>query len=810
MENDDTKKLKKEDETNNEDFQFVLEKLLAVYRPILEEELKLSKTPKRLKDEAGEEPTCDDELALANRIFEKFFTEEVAVRLLPEAGRQLLGPVERWRWCFLHIRCCMIFGWLVCRGPRTFRALVYYLYRYWLCVRRALGIAPDNRPLNDEERRDFAVWVKAFSSAYKPYLTNQLATVEFPEGLPEAVVDGEIDCGEGEEAFSAVFERAMTLEAASALMGKAAFEKHRQEPFFWFCRCWCLCAIHFGCCLAKARSFKEIVHCLVHYWRCIRDCFKPLHCGLTNPSECAEEQPNLQGLPPESVGLEIRGSAAGGSFGHYTLEWRLDNGRGACEGDKGWSSEGIHYPGGGATGTVGVNNGLLGVLDTTFLSTGSFEIRICVYAVSSNAAPTCCCIRFVLFKKLVWISRVADTPGAPVQIPPGPFQGNTPIVSGNPVPPGIVVPVGGAIHVKGAAFVGECGDRKIKCYDLRAAVGWHPGPGEFGFAAALPLYTIPMLNAPICYDDVDEIKKRAEFNRQDGLESMLTVFWKKLPWGSEPWVLKPQPFPSHANLPTNVHTSGPSCPDVHHRCRSGQYTLLLEVKDTNGNVYYDTQQLWFDNKPMTNNKHVVFAEIEGLPGCTDLHLESENSPFVPAGAPCGVPWPVNLKGIAYDEYIDETDFSYPSDNFDFYHLTITRQGGPAWQVPITIGADPANPTHGLLRRGQPGERCEALPVGGLGCPPAQIVPGKSTDTLTVLDMRAFDEICVSSIPAADRPPAGFALKRGTCCGYTFQLYAQDKTWSNGWSGGFHHAWSLPWAVCICNDLPKKNGDDEVG
>ncbi len=42
--------------------------------------------------------------------------------------------------------------------------------------------------------------------------------------------------------------------------------------------------------------------------------------------------------------------------------------------------------------------------------------------------------------------------------------------------------------------------------------------------------------------------------------------------------------------------------------------------------------------------------------------------------------------------------------------------------------------------------------------------------------------------------------RNTCCGYTFQLYAQDKTWSDGWAGGFHHNWSSPWAVCICNDL----------
>ena len=112
-----------QDEIHNEDFQFVLKELLSAYQPILEEDLERAREPEQLKKEAEEKPpSCDDELALANRIFEKFLTEEVAVRLLPAAGRELLGPIDRWRWCLLHIRCCIIFGWLVCRGPRTFRA----------------------------------------------------------------------------------------------------------------------------------------------------------------------------------------------------------------------------------------------------------------------------------------------------------------------------------------------------------------------------------------------------------------------------------------------------------------------------------------------------------------------------------------------------------------------------------------------------------------------------------------------------------------------------------------------------------------
>ena len=154
-EHEEETKRSEHDEIHNEDFQFVLKALLEAYQPILEEELDRVKKPEELKKEAeSKPPSCEDELALANRIFDKFFTEEVAVRLLPPEGRQLLGPIEGWRWCLLHIRCCIIFGWLVCRGPRTFRAFAYYLYRYWICVRQALvGHLPFAMGMCDAERK---------------------------------------------------------------------------------------------------------------------------------------------------------------------------------------------------------------------------------------------------------------------------------------------------------------------------------------------------------------------------------------------------------------------------------------------------------------------------------------------------------------------------------------------------------------------------------------------------------------------------------------------------------------------------------
>jgi hypothetical protein len=81
--------------------------------------------------------------------------------------------------------------------------------------------------------------------------------------------------------------------------------------------------------------------------------------------------------------------------------------------------------------------------------------------------------------------------------------------------------------------------------------------------------------------------------------------------------------------------------------------------------------------------------------------------------------------------------------------------------------------------------------------------------LTQIDLRIFDADCAPSLAAPFAPPPGFALNRadpqrgipGECCGYAIQLYAQDKTWSDGLAGGLHRVLTPAWAICICNDLP---------
>ena len=243
-----------EDNVQNPEFRFLLESLLAAYEPILTEDLNLTNTPDKIQD-PGDEPDCEAEVKLANEIFGRFWNEKVALALLPAAVREQLGPVEKWRWCFLHLRCCMIFGWLLCRGPRGIRGYSYYLKRYWMCVREVLG-RPVSNPPTPAETKDFQTLVDALAIAYRPYLQDQLRQVDASAGLAHAVVAGEIDCDVESADAVDVFERMLTPEAAEALLGAEAFAAHRVDPFFWICRCWCICLIRYGCCLAKARTVR--------------------------------------------------------------------------------------------------------------------------------------------------------------------------------------------------------------------------------------------------------------------------------------------------------------------------------------------------------------------------------------------------------------------------------------------------------------------------------------------------------------------------------------------------------------------------
>ena len=779
---------------NDQDFQRVLTALLAVYQPILEQQLNLAKNPAELQKqaEAAAARTCADEFREAYAMFERFHTEDTALRLLPTQARELLGPVDEWRWCLRHILCCIVFGWLVCRWPRSFRGFAYYLYEYWKCVRQVID-NPVSDPPTAEQREEFNALVKTLAEAFKPYLSDQLATVEFPEGVPEEIISGTIDCFIDEQEACIIFDRLLTTEAAKALLGRAAFEKISQQKFFWFCRCWCLCAICFGCCLARARNIQQALLCLYTYWRCLRDCFKPLTCDITSPTQgaCATEQ-YFPG--PGVLGIEIIGTATGAFCDHYILEWKdpLDP-------PASYTQAGITYSspapptGPGACGKL---NATLGFLDTFATPVGTdVEIRLTVF---STQAGTCVTeVSFQIFKQRVSIEAIE---GVQVQSPPGWPDPNARLVN---TAIGQVASFGTALEILGHAWVGRCGGKQVKRYTL----SYQPG-----------FVNDPTVGPWTQFWQVDYNSLRQQAAIQDGYFD-LTSFWQfisicfgicppNLPiqydqlnptrWlsGVTPPAVPPgQFFRVDPELPP-VWTSQ-SLPPIN--CYSGQYTLRLTVEDTLGGLYYDVQHVWFDNK-------AIYGEITGLLGvapCAVVNLSQ-----IPNAGTCNVVWPLSIQGIAYDEYILENDtVNHPSDNFGGYCVTLTRQGGlqsgcapVSLSVALPVNAPNSPTTTGTQRVGQPGTRCLTA------SPPPLVIPPKQSNALTVMDARMLDATCAAQ--ASPVPPAGFALNRanpGTgqpaeCCAFYFLLEVWDTSICPSLSGGRHEATWI-WPIYICNDLP---------
>ena len=728
-----------------------------------------------------------DDVALAGALAERIFTEESVPGHFPPEALELLGSPKQWVWCLRYIRCCWAFGWLVCRGCRDYRALNYYLYRYWLCVRRALG-------QGEPDRREFEQLAKLFRDTYGRWLRGELAQVELEHGGSDDLAAGRVDCCRDDAFSAALFDRLATSEAAMALIGRDAFVQASRHPYFWLCRCWCQAALRLGCCMACARTREELEECYREYRERLRWCVRPLHCELTGPTGCVAEEPILD---IKSLGVAVTGSAGGAFFGGYTIEWRIVEGE-ECADPTAWKSTGVHYPGGGAFGSVPVTGGTLGWIDTLYLPARSYEVRVCLRSLRTNDQPPCCCIVYNLFKRFVRITAV----GAAQVGPDGPYDADAPLVY--QVPPAKsphLVPVGCCLSVKGSAWVGECNDRKIRCFTLKYAPGFLPGPMDPAFNPAV--YATSLMS-PVCYEPPDEDEKRAQDGQLTAPNSFLTTRWVHETEDLSAWFGLPpgsvvKKFWRLREFCWNS-TSLPACLDKDHGCASGQYTLLLDVEDTQGDHYYDTQQVWFDNKTL----HVAFGGLRGLEPCQEMSLRR----FV-GKRPCTTEWPLEVLGTVYDEYIIPSDHSYPSDNFDFYTLSITKGcGGPTYQVPITpdlvhfyrdIVTGDENWAHGTAHIG--------LPASTAMCPcPPQGPHAAQHGVLTLLDLRIFDAVCAAELEPPFAPPPGFALKRGECCGYTLQLYARDKTVDDSGPGRCHEKLAPPCAVCICNDLDEGYAD----
>ena len=213
--------------------------------------------------------------------------------------------------------------------------------------------------------------------------------------------------------------------------------------------------------------------------------------------------------------------------------------------------------------------------------------------------------------------------------------------------------------------------------------------------------------------------------------------------------------------------------------------------------YYDTQQVWFDNKQIYGK----IAQIGGVEACATIDL----SQFAVGGGDCSLPWIANLMGIAFDELIEEGNFAIPSDNYAMvggvvqggYALWIKKDGAPDPGVQLPIpGPLPWTPaTNGTSRVGDPGVRCPSA------SPPPGPVGPEFTGILASVDLRRLDAICNPGEP-------DLTLARGECCGYVARLLVWDNSVCPALSGGRHQI-EHHFPFCICNDI-KEPVDGPVG
>jgi hypothetical protein len=486
------------------------------------------------------------------------------------------------------------------------------------------------------------------------------------------------------------------------------------------------------------------IHCGL-YCRII--CPPLLDCRLDEPKGCTPEEAS-QDL--KALVVAVRGTASGGGFSHYKLEWSADN--------VVWHTDNFHYPpippGGGTQGNSPVVNGLLAYFDTTALNAGPYFLRLTVFARSG--ATKICTTSFSLFKQDVRILGA----GGFTNLDKSPFDPDARFVETFTPKCGAVgttveVSFAHCVSLQGSAFVGGCDNKKIKRYTLSYKPGFE---NDCSAAGWIEFWKV----------EYATIWQYRDMNMRMDTDT-LTAVWVAdcvVPWPFPPYCLNTQP---EARL-------SPSCWQTRTSpCQmSGLFTVKLEVEDVDGNHYCDLQRIWLDNKPI----HAVLR-IDAVPPCSDLKLSQFANP-----PDCSSPWPLPLVGMAYDEYIDETLplNQRPNDNFDHYWIRVAKQGGPELQIPIDGPAGSC--FYGTHRIGLPGNRCQGAPAAD--------VFGKLAD----FDLRAIDATCSASTSYASSIPAGFALPRGQCCVYTFRMRVHDTT---KFSGGPHAAEAI-WPVKICNDL----------
>jgi hypothetical protein len=552
----------------------------------------------------------------------------------------------------------------------------------------------------------------------------------------------------------------LTTEAARALFGEAAFAQQSQQPSYRFCRCWCLCSLCFGCCLARVRNIQQIVLCFEDYARCLTDCLRPLICQITDPADGACVATTVVATCGDAVAVEITGSATGSSFDHYVLRYAWSGGSPV--------SDAVIYPDcGRPPGTTSSNSpvtgGILGYLDTFLLPPGVTEFTIYLDVYDAGGGFVECPRTFKLKYSDIAITAVA---AVNAQYAPDPFQPPSPpppVIKLIPAvfAPGFELSVGGEFSIDGGAYTVGC-NRILTQFQLfefplsPLSISPPPVPVFTSGAGGTPLGPPP--SQPVVYMDnpaTHPWNSGCLFPIPNTIENGNLV----AQWGTEVcWIFVAGHW---------VQTTKPqvqAVPFWNSEPLNGRFVILVEVRDHEvsppgpfpGDVAgVDYVVVWIDNQKIIGQIY----SIGGLTGCGDLVL----SHFVGTTAA--------ILGQAWDPPIDPTAArQQPNDNFGQYTLTFQKNGDPLATGTIITST---NRVPNIW--------------------PGPLLPG---DLGTLANWDIVSALDGGTGPLPLHSPK---LPRGQRCAYIVTLVATDNT-HVGDSGGGHSTGEINYAFEVINDL----------
>ncbi len=211
-----------------------------------------------------------EELALAGRLFERFFTEDAARRMAGPGYAECCDTSGAGQRCMRDMRECMTFGWVLGRGRRTPRAYAYYLSRFWMQLRN-LGGQTAYASLPEPERLEIQALLAGLAGAYGLRFEWLPEGVDYLAGSPDESLLGQVDVSEIQKPVIVFFEQALALNMAKLHSGEEAKNKVSTESQRRRFHDWPLHALRFGYGLGRSRTLSEVLRCLMTLFRSLRE-----------------------------------------------------------------------------------------------------------------------------------------------------------------------------------------------------------------------------------------------------------------------------------------------------------------------------------------------------------------------------------------------------------------------------------------------------------------------------------------------------------------------------------------------------------